>query len=334
MVHDDFRDGLPGSAPVGVGLHDDAAPWTGLGNPHAEGRALLECLRARSSGRTWASSLTILAVSVVLFISLGLLRWDLGEIALLVLALFVHEAGHYVAMVGFGYRDVQMFFIPLLGAAVSASRTDAPAYQRTLVALAGPLPGILLGTGLAIVAVATEHQLVASAAILFLALNLLNLLPIPPLDGGHVLQETLLCRSRFLEAGVRVVAAAGLLVLGFANSDLAAWIFGVFAAVAASAAIKINGIVAQLRETEHVAPNLDEPTEATLETLELISLQVQATFTIQKPEQLPSLVRNVIDAWTSKPPGALATVLLLGLYAAGFLVGLVGSILAVAATGP
>jgi Zn-dependent protease len=334
MVHDDFRDGLPGSAPVGVGLHDDAAPWTGPGDPHAEGRALLECLRARSSGRTWASSLTILAVSVVLFISVGLLQGALGEIALLVLALFIHEAGHYVAMVGFGYRDAQIFLLPLMGAAVSASRTDAPAYKRTLVALAGPLPGILVGTGLAIVAVVAEHELIASAAIPFLALNLLTLLPILPLDGGHVLQETLFCRSRRLEAGTRVVTAAALLVLAVATFDLFVGVLGAFAALGTYLAIQINGIVSRMRETEHVPPNLDAPTDATLETLELISLEVQTTFTIQKPEQLPFHVRKVIDAWTSKPPGALATVLLLGLYAAGFLVGFVGSVLAVAATGP
>jgi len=43
---------------------------------------------------------------------------------------------------------VRMFFIPLMGAAVSGQNYTAPAWKKVLVALAGPLPGIIVGIAL------------------------------------------------------------------------------------------------------------------------------------------------------------------------------------------
>jgi hypothetical protein len=79
--------------------------------------------------------------------------------------LLVHESGHYVVMRAFGYRDLRMFFIPFVGAAVSGWSGKAHGYQRTLVALAGPVPGILLGLLLAVIFVLRGHPLVGHAAV-------------------------------------------------------------------------------------------------------------------------------------------------------------------------
>jgi len=42
-------------------------------------------------------------------------------VVLVLLVLFVHEAGHFLGMKAFGHKNVQMFFIPLMGAAAKAA---------------------------------------------------------------------------------------------------------------------------------------------------------------------------------------------------------------------
>jgi len=123
--------------------------WAALrSGASAETLAVLDELK-HPPRHSWVSQLGVLGISLVLFVSLGLLQWSVAEIAVLLAVLLVHETGHYLTMLAFGYRDIRMFFIPLFGAAVSGSGANAPGYQRTLVALAGPVPGILLGLVLA-----------------------------------------------------------------------------------------------------------------------------------------------------------------------------------------
>jgi hypothetical protein len=68
---------------------------------------------------------------------------------------------------------------------VSGSPAAVPGYQRTLVALAGPVPGILLGLVLVFVYALGHSSMVGEAAKMFLGLNAFNLLPLLPLDGAH-----------------------------------------------------------------------------------------------------------------------------------------------------
>ena len=47
---------------------------------------------------------------------------DLQVLFLVVLILFIHEMGHFIAMKVFGYNGVNMFFIPLMGAMVTGAK--------------------------------------------------------------------------------------------------------------------------------------------------------------------------------------------------------------------
>lgn len=108
-------------------------------------RDQLEVEELRSQVNT-SQGLTLLIVSLLLFIGAQASFGAMADfIAALVIVLVVHELGHYAAMRAFGYRDTKMFFIPFLGAAVSGRHDDASGTQRAVVALAGPLPGIVLG---------------------------------------------------------------------------------------------------------------------------------------------------------------------------------------------
>ena len=110
------------------------------------------------------------------------------EFALMImLLLFVHESGHIWAMKRCGMKTKGIYFIPFIGAA-AVTDGEFPSRRATVfIALMGPLWGFALSGIAALVYFATENPLFAAAASWMALINLFNLLPISPLDGGRVL---------------------------------------------------------------------------------------------------------------------------------------------------
>ena len=139
---------------------------------------------------------------------------DLQVLFLIVLILFIHEMGHFIAMKVFGYNGVNMFFIPLMGAMVTGQKDRISQLQRAIIVLAGPVPGVLIGCGIIAYAQTIGHTGAAIAGFMFLLINVLNLLPLDPLDGGKLI-ETLFFSSNekikqvFLIASVVFMVVAG-----------------------------------------------------------------------------------------------------------------------------
>ena len=139
---------------------------------------------------------------------------DLQVLFLVVLILFIHEMGHFIAMKVFGYNGVNMFFIPLMGAMVTGEKDRISQLQRAIIVLAGPVPGVLIGCGIIAYAQTIGHTGAAFAGFMFLLINVLNLLPLDPLDGGKLI-ETLFFSSNekikqvFLIASVVFMVVAG-----------------------------------------------------------------------------------------------------------------------------
>ena len=134
------------------------------------------------------------------------MAWIVGVLAL-------HETGHYLGMRWFGYRDMRMFFVPALGAAVSGHKPGVPAWQEAIVLLLGPLPGLLLGCGIYFVDLVEAVPLLRTGAAWLVMLNFLNLLPFEPLDGGKLCNRHLFSRVRWLEAVAVVLGAIGLVLV-------------------------------------------------------------------------------------------------------------------------
>lgn len=276
--------------------------------------------------RSWLTQVGVLAVSLFLFLTLGLLHWSPAEIALLVVVLVFHEGGHFAAMRAFGYRDVRVFFIPLFGAAVSGSPAAVPGYQRTLVALAGPVPGILLGLVLVLVYALGHSSMVGEAAKMFLGINAFNLLPLLPLDGGRVLEETLFCRSRWAEAVFRAGAALAMLLLAYSAGDFTFGLLGIFMLGSVSFTFRVNGVAAALRK-EAAPPDLREPSRVTLAFLQRVSDAVEAAFPQRlKASQAVSVVRSVLDKLSVRPPGRAATAGLLATHGAALVLAFIGGV--------
>ena len=170
----------------------------------------------RQKGRNWIASLSILVVTILLFAAIGSFRDPISGVAVLVGVLLVHELGHFAAMKLFKYSDVQIFFIPMFGAAVTGSPTKHVQGNKPLVTLAGPLAGVLVGIGCAIGYRTTGSAILQQAAATSMVLNLFNLVPLYPLDGGRFLFDTVFVRSPRAELVYRIVAFIGILALAAA----------------------------------------------------------------------------------------------------------------------
>lgn len=107
----------------------------------------------------------------------------------LVLLLFIHEMGHAVVMKLKGLPVGGMIFIPMLGAAVFMSRMPGNAKDEAEVGIAGPIAGALASLVCLLVALSSpmEPGIWASLAYFGFFLNLFNLIPIVPFDGGRVM---------------------------------------------------------------------------------------------------------------------------------------------------
>ncbi len=103
-----------------------------------------------------------------------------------VLLILVHELGHYVTFRNFGISANLPFFIPGFGAFVA---TRGPVKSLTIEAIA-TLAGPVFGVGASAIcfayAISTQQPFWYAAAYVGFFLNALNLLPVPPLDGGGI----------------------------------------------------------------------------------------------------------------------------------------------------
>lgn len=103
---------------------------------------------------------------------------------------FCHEMGHVLALKARGMRASAPVFIPFLGALVLAPSIQDDPENEAFVGIAGPVAGgIATGLLCACMTVANWHPVALVAAAYFSTLiNLFNLIPARPLDGGRVLQ--------------------------------------------------------------------------------------------------------------------------------------------------
>ncbi|HYM95404.1 MAG TPA: site-2 protease family protein [Chitinophagaceae bacterium] len=158
----------------------------------------------------WLRSITSLALYLAVGYYFFSQNWTL-VIALTGIVIF-HELGHFFAMKLYNYSDLGIFFIPLLGAYASGKKHEVSQLQSAIILLAGPVPGIISGITLHVLSpyIATDFPLNTVAWIL-VYLNLFNLLPVYPLDGGQLLNRLFLDSSRLI-GQIFIVVSAGLMV--------------------------------------------------------------------------------------------------------------------------
>lgn len=107
---------------------------------------------------------------------------------LLMVTLALHETGHVLMMRRFGMVTRGFYFIPLIGGAAVVESAFANAWNEAAVALAGPAVGLLTALVPLALYQATGEKVFEVSACWIAFVNLLNLLPVHPLDGGRVMR--------------------------------------------------------------------------------------------------------------------------------------------------
>jgi Zn-dependent protease len=149
-----------------------------------------------------------------------LFTWQFAVIILGMLV--IHEYGHLKCMKHYGMKTRGIYLIPLIGGAAVAEDSFPSRRAEATIALAGPLTGAALAAGTGLLYLATHNGAFAAAAAWMALVNLFNLLPVVPLDGGRVVKSiTCSIGSRI---GLAAVIAGMLLGAVLAvTADL--WIF-------------------------------------------------------------------------------------------------------------
>ncbi len=131
----------------------------------------------------------LLTTSASMLVSVGAyaLIWGLPFAAGFVALLFLHELGHYIQLRREGVKPTGMVFIPFLGAAVGTRSLGGSALAEARVGLAGPILGTLATAALLPIAAATDNDFWRALAFTGFFLNLFNLAPVVPLDGGRAM---------------------------------------------------------------------------------------------------------------------------------------------------
>jgi Zn-dependent protease len=115
------------------------------------------------------------------------LLWGWEFAAGFVVLLLVHEMGHVIALRREGIKASAPMFIPFLGALISARSLGDNATAEARVGLAGPILGSIGSAACILIWHATGNDLWRALAYTGFLLNLFNLLPVVPLDGGRAM---------------------------------------------------------------------------------------------------------------------------------------------------
>ncbi|MCK1393488.1 site-2 protease family protein [Bradyrhizobium sp. 1] len=137
------------------------------------------------SGLKWgklATSGGTMLLSLVVYATIWGWRYAAGFIALLL----AHEMGHYVAARQRGLDVGAPAFIPFVGAWIALKDKPVDVETEAYVALAGPVVGTGAALAVYLWARSEDSGLLLAISYAGLFLNLFNLLPISPLDGGRV----------------------------------------------------------------------------------------------------------------------------------------------------
>lgn len=177
---------IPAPPPYSPGAYPTAAP----GQP-----------RTRGGAAGWAAGSAAVAVltkiGIVLKIALPFLSaivsfgayallWGWQFAAGILVLLFIHEMGHFAVIRAKGLPAGLPVFIPLLGAYVAMRRMPQSVRDEAEIAIAGPLAGALGGLACLLLYQETGLRMLLVLAYFDFLINLLNLLPVSPLDGGRI----------------------------------------------------------------------------------------------------------------------------------------------------
>lgn len=175
-----------------------------------------------------------------------LLNWQTAVV--LIVGLCVHEMGHVWAMRRVGIKTSGFYLIPFVGGICSPQRPFQHRFEEAFVAIMGPVFGLfsLPVCFIAGYAMTSSFWQAADLTAFIAFINLFNMLPIVPLDGGRVLRAAISSFSRglgIMMVGSGVVAAVYL--AWFLHMDILVFV-AFLALMELSASIRSRQLVTSL----------------------------------------------------------------------------------------
>lgn len=172
--------------------------------------------------------LALTVFSMLLFAFSFMLLFDDNYyfVLLLVVVVGIHEMGHFTFMKIFKYKHVKMLFVPLMGAFVQGKKDVYSQKQSSIVLLAGPIPGIILGVACLLLSESLELPILIQAGILFLFLNILNLVPLDPLDGGQLVRVLFFEKQELFQLIFALISSVAMIGIGFWMGSFILMAFG------------------------------------------------------------------------------------------------------------
>ncbi len=163
---------------------------------------------------------TILSLGLYFLFFYFLFERNIKYIAALTLVILIHELGHILAMKFFNYNGSKLLILPFLGKFVSDKNLSISQWQLSYIILAGPLPGLIIAFILYWMNNQENNQTIKMLAHSFLFINLFNLLPLFPLDGGRLLETLFSKQNHVIRMLFSVLSIIILTVLFFYSSPI------------------------------------------------------------------------------------------------------------------
>ncbi|MDQ2646771.1 MAG: site-2 protease family protein [Myxococcota bacterium] len=174
--------GTPQPVSVGASLRRGASVVVGLGLAAlTKGKALLAVVKLLPAGKLMLTSLSMFAM-----VAFEAQRTGLWFAVGFVLLILLHELGHGYAMKRAGVESGWPVFIPFIGALIAMKTPPADRNVQAQIAYGGPLAGTVASLVVAALGLHFEERALLALAYTGFYLNLFNLVPISPLDGGRI----------------------------------------------------------------------------------------------------------------------------------------------------
>ncbi len=137
------------------------------------------------------------------------------EFAIALIGVLVfHEYGHLRAMKKFGIPTKGMYLIPFVGG-IALGDKPRTQWEDVYISMMGPVYGLFLTAVFYVIYLVTDSHFCGLVASTSALLNLVNLFPVYPLDGGRVVKALVFSRRNNLSLMLLLAISAFCLVLSW-----------------------------------------------------------------------------------------------------------------------
>jgi Zn-dependent protease len=207
-------------------------------------------------------------VSAVIFFQL-----DLATALIVSCMLFMHEYGHVLAMKKCGVEVKGMYFIPLMGAVAVTEQSFKSRKNEFIIAIAGPVLGLVACVLAVLAYYLTGNSAFMAATFMMLLVNLFNLVPVNPLDGGRIVKSAFFSYGH--ELGIFALGGGIFLSMlaGFYLKSILLFLVAAFGVHELIIELRKKEALRSLEYTKYLVGKILSPRENTMAQSELAKIE-------------------------------------------------------------